>query len=106
MNNLKLTPQAEKDLAENFEFTFHKWGITQAEKYQDELYEGFKVISHNKSLGKVYQLNKIRYRVLPINQHLIFYRTLIEMVIVVLFTMTVWTLRIKLPDICLNLPHL
>jgi len=39
MLNLKLTPKALNDIEGIYEYTFANWGIRQAEKYQDELFE-------------------------------------------------------------------
>lgn len=75
MNNLFLTPRAEEDLKEIFEYSFFRWGLLQAEKYQDDLYDGFNVILQNKEIGKIYLNGKRSYRKLHINRHLIFYRT-------------------------------
>ena len=74
MLSLQITPKAEQDLSEIFEYTFHKWGIIQAEKYQDELFNSMQLILENKEIGKAYPYFKREYRKLHINRHLIFYK--------------------------------
>lgn len=54
MLKLKLSPRAIIDLELIYEFTINNWGVSQAEKYQDELYECMQTISENPLLGTVY----------------------------------------------------
>jgi len=44
MLKLKLTPRAVNDLEEIYNYTFANWGIHQAEKYQDELFDWMNLI--------------------------------------------------------------
>lgn len=44
MLELLLFPKAEKDLEEIFDYRCKTWRISQAEKYQDELFESMKII--------------------------------------------------------------
>ena len=74
MTRLFVTPQAEKDLADIFQYTFTNWGILQAERYQDDLFHGMEIILDNNKIGKQYPYSSIKYRKLHINRHLIFYR--------------------------------
>jgi len=83
MLNLKLSPQAIIDIEDIYEFTFITWGIKQAEKYQDELYEGMLLISEKSEIGSVYYFKKGNYRKLLINRHLIFYSTIINDCIII-----------------------
>jgi len=69
-----IKPEAENDLTKIFEYTFHNWGIDQAEKYQDELYNGIELIANQVKLGKEYHLKNLPYRYFHVNRHLIFYR--------------------------------
>jgi len=74
MLKLKLTPQAVNDLEEIYNYTFANWGIHQAEKYQDDLFDWMKIITENPNIGKAYPFSKLLYRKSHINKHLIFYR--------------------------------
>jgi len=74
MLDLLLTPKAEQDLSEIYEYTFETWGISQADKYQDELYQAMQAILINSHIGKTYPYSERQYRILQINRHLIFYR--------------------------------
>lgn len=74
MLSLLLKPEAEFDLEKIYEYTFYNFGIKQAEKYQDELYEAMLLITIRPRLGKVYPYAIQEYRKLHVNRHLIFYR--------------------------------
>ena len=51
MLKLLLSPKATIDLEEINEYTFLTWGIAQAEKYQDELFQSMISISSNPKIG-------------------------------------------------------
>ena len=74
MYKLYLKPQAELDLEMIYKSGYEKWGIGQAEKYQDELFEGMELILENIELGAEYLYGTRSYRKLHLNRHLIFYR--------------------------------
>jgi len=74
MHKLLLSPQAKNDLENIYEYTLKTWSTSQAEKYQDELYESMLRISENVLIGSMYYYKKGDYRNLNINRHLIFYR--------------------------------
>ncbi len=65
---------AESDLEKIYEYTFNNWGIKQAEKYQDELYETMQLLLSKPKLGKEYPYAIEDYRKIHVNRHLIFYR--------------------------------
>jgi len=74
MFKLLLTPKAEIDLEEIYEYTFRNWGIDQAEKYQNDLFASMNTILLNQNIGSIYLHKKGNYRKLNSNRHLIFYR--------------------------------
>ena len=74
MPKLKIKPEAEIDLSKIFEHIALNWNIDQAEKYQDELFEGMQFLTLNNHLGKKYPYAELLYRKLHIKRHLIFYR--------------------------------
>lgn len=74
MLELEVTPRAELDMAEIFEYTYENWGIIQADRYQDELFEGMQIILDNPEIGEAYHHQKRSYRKLHVNRHLLFYR--------------------------------
>ena len=74
MLKLFITPKAEQDLEEIYEYTFLTWGSAQAEKYQDELFDCMTTISQSHQLGSVYHHIEGNYRKFNVNRHLIFYK--------------------------------
>jgi toxin ParE1/3/4 len=64
---------AEKDLEQIWLYTFHEWGIEQADKYIHNLLSRISWLSKNPQLGK--QRNDIKpgYYCFPEGRHLIFY---------------------------------
>ena len=74
MLNLLLSPEAIKDLEKIYEYSFYSWGERRADKYQDNLYNGFKQICNHAEIGIGYDYSEIDYRKFLVNRHLIFYR--------------------------------
>lgn len=66
MLDLKIKPEALQDLVKNFEYTTFRWGIAQAENYQDELFGGMQLLTNQESIGKVYPYADLIYRKLHI----------------------------------------
>lgn len=73
MLDLKLSPKSIEDLEQIYRYTVLNWGITQADKYQDELYHKMRNIASNPKLGQNYPY-RIGYMKTRINRHLIFYK--------------------------------
>lgn len=74
MLNILVTPKANEDLKEIFEYTIETWSFNQAEKYQNELNKAFLDLCSNPKLGELYLYKSGNFRNLRINRHLIFYK--------------------------------
>ena len=83
MNKIVIKPEAESDLEKIYTFTFHRWGLKQAENYVDELAEGMKLLARQPSIGKIYKFAAIHYRTFHINRHIIFYRIEGELCVII-----------------------
>lgn len=83
MHKLVISPAAEKDLEDIFEYSFYPWGYHTAEKYQDDFFNAFEIIRDKPLIGQSYQHTEKPYRVLHINRHLVFYRVEKETCIIV-----------------------
>ncbi len=64
---------AENDLEQIWLYTFHEWGIDQADKYLHLLLARFLWLSKNPQLGKRRDDIKLGYYCFPEGRHLIFY---------------------------------
>ena len=71
---IKIKPEAENDLGKIFEYTTTNWSVDQADRYQDDLFAGMKLIATQEQIGKEYPYAERTYRKLHIKRHLIFYR--------------------------------
>ena len=74
MLKLLLVPQAITDLEDIFEYTLQNWSLTQAELYQDLLFESMNKILSSSPIGTKYIFKEGNYRTLNSNKHIIFYR--------------------------------
>lgn len=83
MLKLLLVPQAITDLEDIFEYTVKNWSLTQAEIYQDLLFESMNKILSSPRIGSKYLFKKGKYRKLNSSKHIIFYRLEDEYCIVV-----------------------
>ena len=83
MLKLNLSPQAVKDLESIYEYSFTRWGFSQAEKYHDELYNYIIEICQNPKIGSFYYFKEGNYRKLNSNRHIIFYRQSNKEIIVI-----------------------
>ena len=83
MLKLFLTPQAILDLEDIFAYTAQNWSISQAEIYQDLLFESMNTILKSPKIGKVYHFMKGKYRKFNTNKHIIFYKIEYENCIVI-----------------------
>jgi len=73
MHKLLLKPEAKEDLEKIYKHTFYNWGLEQAEKYQDDLYNSFQLISSKEKTGKSYSFGDKPYHKLHVRKHLVFY---------------------------------
>lgn len=72
MLRILITPQAQLDLEEIFQYTLKTWGINQAEKYQDDLHNGMVQVSIDPKMGSDYDYQIGTYKKIQCNRHLIF----------------------------------
>jgi toxin ParE1/3/4 len=72
---IRLTPRAEADLEEIWDYTASGWGIEQAEHYIRELWRAMVFVAADPRRGKACDDVRSGYRRYPAGSHLIFYRT-------------------------------
>ena len=73
MYNVRLSQLAEHDLEDIWLYTFNAWSYQQADKYQDELYEGVLRLAGDVNLGIAADHIRPGYRKYKVGCHLIFY---------------------------------
>ncbi len=80
--SLLLRPKVLEDLEEIYSHTFNEWGVEQAERYQDDLYNAMSNLVMYPELGRVYDVETGSHRTLPVRKHLIFYKKVKNKIIV------------------------
>lgn len=77
---IELSPEASQDLDDINQYTIERWGIEQAEAYAHLIELAIERIGQFPEIGTNRIERNIEFRVLPIEQHLIFYRVSEEQV--------------------------
>tara|TARA_B100000508_G_scaffold103113_1_gene81504 strand:- start:166 stop:465 length:300 start_codon:yes stop_codon:yes gene_type:complete len=73
MSRYIILNSANKDLNEIWEYTFHEWSITQADKYYYSLIDCFQELADNPKLGKKYYKVEPKLLGFKFGRHIIFY---------------------------------
>lgn len=73
MKNCLFTLEAEQDLKEIADYTFEKWGLTQAIKYSEALDMCFEKIAKKNITAKKFSLNYSNLFYVLCEKHYIFY---------------------------------
>lgn len=69
-----LTPRAQADLDEVWDYTHERWGIDQAEAYTRQLWKHIQTVADKPSLGRECGQVRAAYRQYPSGSHVLFYR--------------------------------
>jgi len=76
MYSYKLSTEAEEDIVRIFEYGFHQFGLHQANKYYDELFECFDKIASNPYMFPEYIHHNENYRYCVCGADTIYYKVL------------------------------
>jgi toxin ParE1/3/4 len=76
-----LSPAAQADLEQIWDYTFDRWGIDQAEHYLRELQLVIELVAANPGIGKMCEEIRPGYRKLAAGSHVLFYRMTADNVI-------------------------
>lgn len=74
MSRYLLSPAAQADIDNIFEFTCEQWGFEQAEKYVRELQYAIERAVANPGIGRACDEIRPGYRALPAGSHTLYYR--------------------------------
>ena len=69
-----LTPRAQADLDEIWDYTADRWGLDQAETYTRQLWKNIQAVAQRPSLGRECDEVRAGYRQYPSSSHVLFYR--------------------------------
>jgi toxin ParE1/3/4 len=73
MSVFRLTPAAEADLDDIWQYTMRTWSAKRADSYTDEFFDGFELLVYNPNSGRKVEGFGGRYRRLLVQHHLVFY---------------------------------
>jgi toxin ParE1/3/4 len=68
-----LTPRAQADLDEIWDYTADRWGLEQAEAYTRQLWKHIQTVAENPSLGRECGEVRAGYRQYSSGSHVLFY---------------------------------
>jgi toxin ParE1/3/4 len=73
-----LTPRAQADLDEIWDYTADRWGLDQAETYTRQLWKDIAIVADRPAIGR--ECNDVRrgYRMYPSGSHVLFYRHTVD----------------------------
>jgi toxin ParE1/3/4 len=74
VEKILLSPLAERDLIGIWQYSLAQWGEAQADRYLDELEQGFQRLARNPELGASREHIRHGYRVLFIRSHAVYYK--------------------------------
>lgn len=75
MSGFTLSRLAEADLESIAEYTLHRWGEAQAEKYLEEMEACCRMLASNPQLGRACDDIRPGLRRIERGEHIVFYRT-------------------------------
>ena len=74
MSQYRLSPAAQADLEDIWDYTADQWDIEQAETYIRELQRTIERAAANPRIGRTCDDIRIGYRKLPAGSHILFFR--------------------------------
>jgi toxin ParE1/3/4 len=69
-----LSPRAQADIADIWDYTVGRWGIDQAELYLRQIQAGIEAVAAEPGLGASCDYIRTGYRKSPVGSHMLFYR--------------------------------
>lgn len=74
MARVALSPHAQQDLNEIWEYTESHWGPEQAESYTQQLWQAMQTVAARPTLGRDCSEIRAEYRKYAAGSHMLFYR--------------------------------
>ena len=76
MTRFLLSPRAQSDIEEIWDYTDERWGPEQAEKYVRVLQQAFETIARDPRRGRPSDDIRVGYRRYSVGSHVIFFRVI------------------------------
>ena len=74
MTEYRLSPLAEADLNDMFDYSLDRWGVRQAETYLRQIYEAVEAVAVTPKIGRSCDQIRAGYWRYPAGSHVIFFR--------------------------------
>ena len=74
MKRYLLSPRAQKDLEEIWNYSVKIWGVDQAETYLRQIQKGIEIVVRTPEVGRSCDHIREGYRKFPAGSHVVFYR--------------------------------
>ena len=81
MNRYLLSPAAQVDLGQIWDYTCHRWDVEQADDYLRELQRAIELAAVNPQIGRACDEIRAGYRKLSAGSHTLYYRVTTEGII-------------------------
>ena len=78
MSGYVLSPRAQQDLDEIWEYTPERWGVDQAEDYMRLIQRAIEIVAADPRKGRSSEEVRAGYHKYPAGSHLLFYRSVKE----------------------------
>lgn len=75
MSRYRLTPRAQSDIEEIWDYTASRWDAEQAETYIRQIKAAIEVVAADPRRGRACDEVRAGYRKYPAGSHVLFYRT-------------------------------
>jgi toxin ParE1/3/4 len=75
MSGYRLSPRAQADIEDIWDYTASRWGLDQAEAYLRQIIAAIEAVAVDPRRGKTCDEVRAGYRKYPAGSHLLFYRT-------------------------------
>jgi len=83
LDGYRISPDAEQDLIEIWDYTTSTWSERQAEKYNAELFACFRMLVEFPNAGRLYEDLSYPLRVIVCNRHVVAYRVMDSELVIV-----------------------
>ncbi len=83
MSRIVLSPRAQSDLDEIWNYTAARWNDDQGERYIRDIWQAVEAVAGDPRKGRVCDEIRLGYRKHPVGSHVIFYRVSKDAIVVI-----------------------
>ncbi len=83
MRRIEVTPRAQRDIEEIWNYSFERFGFEKAEAYLRELRRAAEIVAEDPRRGLACDNIRSGYRKLPVGSHIVFFRASESRIVIV-----------------------